>query len=105
MHLNELGHTIYESADSAHFHFYRIAVLHARDARGRPRRNQVARIQCHDLRDVPYKKGDRKRHVSRVAFLFYFTVETGLDGNTARIDFSFNPRTDGTECVKRFAAG
>src|SRR6185436_11260050 len=74
-----LRHPVYESADSTYFNFHRIAVLHARDARRRSSRNQVTGIQRHDLRDVPYKKGDRKGHVSRVTFLFYFAVESRLD--------------------------
>src|SRR5215217_8859375 len=91
-----------EDTDSRHFNLYRIALLHSRDARRRSSRNQVAGIQCHDLRDVPYKKGDRKRHVSRVAFLFHFTVEASLDCNIVWVDIGLDPRTHGTERVKRF---
>src|ERR1041384_5805400 len=92
-----------ENADPVHFYFDCIAVLHAGNARGRSGRNQVARIQCHDLRDVSYKKGDRECHVSRVAFLFHFAVQTRLDCNIGRIDVSLNPRTHRTKRVKRFA--
>src|SRR6185503_319318 len=85
------------------FNFYCIAVIHARDACGRSSRNQIAGIQSHDVRDVPYKKGDREGHVSRVTFLFYFSIETRLDRNIGWIDLSFDPRPDRAERVKRFA--
>src|ERR1700741_4058260 len=100
----ELRHSVYKGADPTHFNLYRIAVLHPRDACGRSSRNQVTGIQCHDLRDVPYKKGDRKCHVSRVAFLFYFAVETCLDGHAARIALSLEPRTPRATRVKRLTA-
>src|SRR5689334_20786357 len=99
-----LRHLVNKSADAGYFNFHYITGLHARNARGRASRNQVAGIQCHDLRDVPYKKGDRECHVSRVAFLFHFTVKTGLDGGIFWIDVRFNPRADRTEGIERFAA-
>src|SRR5215207_4155715 len=95
---------ITQHADARYFNLNRIAVSHSRNARRRSCRNQVAGIQSHDLRDVPYKKGDRKRHVSRVTFLFYFAIETSLDRNIVWIDVCLNPGTDRAESVKRLAA-
>src|SRR5215217_6149291 len=64
------SYAISENTDPRHFYFDHIAGVHARDACRRSSRNQVTGIQCHDLRDVSYKKGDSECHVSRVAFLF-----------------------------------
>src|SRR5262245_36378666 len=99
-----LGHPIHERANPTHFNLHYIAGLHTRDSRGRSGRDQVSGVQCHDLRDVPYKKGDRKGHVGSVTFLFYFAVETRLDADIRRIDFRLNPRSHGTKRVKRLAA-
>src|SRR5687768_13435486 len=95
---------ITQHADACYFNFNRIAVPHSRNARWRSCCNQVAGIQSHDLRDVPYKKGDRKCHVSRVTFLFYFTIQTSLNCNIVWIEFCLNPRPDRAESLKRLAA-
>ena len=82
-----LRNRVSQNSNAFYCHFNHVACQYRAHSAGSSRRDQIARKQCHNLRDVTDHNVERKYKVPCIALLSDCPIDAGFDKNSGpRID-------------------